>query len=74
MCPDIQVPASPAISELLKKVHLAGSFLDKKYTRQNTVLRKSVTTMGPLQNISPQILNMISSTGTSFNHNSMESD
>jgi hypothetical protein len=38
LCPGIRIPASSAIFELVNKVHTYGSFLDKKYTRRNTVL------------------------------------
>jgi hypothetical protein len=36
--PDVHIPASSTILRLVKKVHSTGSFLDKKYTRQNAVL------------------------------------
>jgi hypothetical protein len=39
MCLGIQVPASLTIFKLVKKVCSGGSFVDKKYTRQNIVLR-----------------------------------
>jgi hypothetical protein len=36
--PGVRIPASSTILRLVKKVHSTGSFLDKKYTRQNAVL------------------------------------
>jgi hypothetical protein len=36
--PGVRIPASSAILRLVKKVRSTGSFLDKKYTRQNAVL------------------------------------
>jgi hypothetical protein len=36
--PGVRIPASSTILILVKKVHSTGSFLDKKYTRQNAVL------------------------------------
>jgi hypothetical protein len=36
--PGIQVAASSAVFEFVKKVHSAGSMLAKKYTRQSTML------------------------------------
>jgi hypothetical protein len=36
----VGVPALSGISELVKKVHSAGSFLDKKCSRSNDVLTK----------------------------------
>jgi hypothetical protein len=36
--PGVRIPASSAILRLVKKVHSTGSFLDRKYTRQNAVL------------------------------------
>jgi hypothetical protein len=38
----IRVLASSAISKLVKKVSSTESFLDKKYTRQNTVLSEEM--------------------------------
>jgi hypothetical protein len=38
--PGVRIPASSTILRLVRKVHSAGSFLDKKYTRQNAVLTK----------------------------------
>jgi hypothetical protein len=35
--PGIQVAASSAVFEFVKKLHSTGSVLAKKYTRQNTV-------------------------------------
>jgi hypothetical protein len=36
--PGVRIPASSTILRLVKKVHSTGSFLGKKYTRQNAVL------------------------------------
>jgi hypothetical protein len=36
--PGVRIPASSTILRLVKKVRSTGSFLGKKYTRQNTVL------------------------------------
>jgi hypothetical protein len=36
--PGVRTPASSTILSLVKKVRSTGSFLDKKYTRQNAVL------------------------------------
>jgi hypothetical protein len=36
--PGVRIPAASAILRLVKKVRSTGSFLDKKYTRQNAVL------------------------------------
>jgi hypothetical protein len=36
--PGVCIPASSTILRLVKKVCSTGSFLDKKYTRQNAVL------------------------------------
>jgi hypothetical protein len=36
--PGVRIPASSTILRLVKKVRSTGSFLDKKYTRQNAVL------------------------------------
>jgi hypothetical protein len=36
--PGDRIPASSTILRLVKKVRLTGSFLDKKYTRQNAEL------------------------------------
>jgi hypothetical protein len=36
--PCVRIPASSTILRLVKKVHSTGSFLYKKYTRQNAVL------------------------------------
>jgi transposase len=36
--PGIRIPTSSTILRLVKKVRSTGSFLDKKYTRQNAVL------------------------------------
>jgi hypothetical protein len=36
--PDVRVPASSTIFELVKKVRSTGSILDKKYTGQNVVM------------------------------------
>jgi hypothetical protein len=36
--PGVRIPASLMIFRLVKKVRSTGSFLDKKYTRQNAVL------------------------------------
>jgi hypothetical protein len=38
--PGVRIPASSTILRLVKKVRSTGSFLDKKYTRQNAVLTK----------------------------------
>lgn len=62
----VQVPAS-TIFELVRKMHCAGSFLGKKYTRQNAVLfkEKYERTAARFQHL-PHKPNMISSTGTGF--------
>jgi hypothetical protein len=36
--PGVRTAASSTILKLVKKVHLTGSFFDKKYTRQNALL------------------------------------
>jgi hypothetical protein len=36
--PGVRIPPSSTILRLVKKVRSTGSFLDKKYTRQNAVL------------------------------------
>jgi hypothetical protein len=36
--PAVRIPALSTILRLVKKVRSSGSFLDKKYTRQNAVL------------------------------------
>jgi hypothetical protein len=40
--PGVRIPASATILRLVKKVRSTGSFLDKKYTRQNAVLTKEM--------------------------------
>jgi hypothetical protein len=40
--PGVRIPASSTILRLEKKVRSTGSFLDKKYTRQNAVLTEEM--------------------------------
>jgi hypothetical protein len=40
--PGVRIPASSTILRLVKKVCSIGSFLDKKYTRQNAVLTEEM--------------------------------
>jgi hypothetical protein len=40
--PGVRIPASSMILRLVKKVRSTGSFLNKKYTRQNAVLNEEM--------------------------------
>jgi hypothetical protein len=40
--PGVRIPASSTILRLVKKVCSTGSFLDKKYTKQNAVLPEEI--------------------------------
>jgi hypothetical protein len=50
--PGVRIPASSTILILVKKVRPTGSFLDKKYTRQNAVLtEETLDKIGASMNI-----------------------
>jgi hypothetical protein len=70
--PGVRILASSTILRLVKKVRSTGSFLYKKYTRQNAVLtEKTLDETGARLEHSPRT---ISSTGASFENNSLESN
>jgi hypothetical protein len=53
--PGVCIPASSTILRLVKKVCSTGSFLDKKYTRQNAVLtKKTIDEIGARLEHSPR--------------------
>jgi hypothetical protein len=58
----------------MKKVHSTGSFLDKLYTRHNTVLRKSLTKLEKDYNIQPKIPDIINSAGIRSDKKGVESN
>jgi hypothetical protein len=67
----VQVPAS-TIFELVRKIHSAGPFIGKKYTRQNAVLfeEKYDKIAARFEHLSYRP-DKISSTGTGFENSSI---